>query len=86
MLKSYKYRLYPTKKQQKLLNKHFGCVRYIYNWALELKTKTYTQDKKKLSFFDLGNLLPQLKKENKWLKEVNSQSLQQSLKHMDSVI
>jgi len=84
MLKAYKYRLYPTKKQQKLLEKHFGCCRYIYNWALELKTKSYTNDKKKLSFFDLGNLLPQLKKENTWLKEINSQSLQQSIKHVES--
>ena len=34
MLKSYEYRLYPNKEQTIMLAKHFGCNRFIYNWAL----------------------------------------------------
>lgn len=41
MIETYKFRLYPTKEQEVLLNKHFGSVRFIYNWALEYDTKKY---------------------------------------------
>ena len=41
MLKAYKYRLKPTKKQETLINKHIGSCRLVYNWALEQKIKTY---------------------------------------------
>lgn len=86
MLKAFKYRLYPKPKQQVLLNKHLGCVRYIYNWALEKKIKYYQQQNKSLSCFELHKQLTQLKKqqETEWLKEVNSQSLQQSITHLDN--
>ncbi|AKB55064.1 helix-turn-helix domain-containing protein [Methanosarcina barkeri] len=40
MLKAYKYRIYPTKGQKKLIKVHFGACRFVYNWALEQKIKT----------------------------------------------
>ena len=83
MLKAYKYRLYPNKEQEVLLAKHFGCARFIYNWALSLKTETYTQEKKSLSCYTLKKQIPILKDEFEWLKEVNSQSLQQSILNLD---
>jgi putative transposase len=85
MLKAYKYRLYPNNEQIVLLNKHFGCVRFIYNWSLDLKIKAYQNNKQKLSKFDLDKQLTILKKEENylWLKEVNSQSLQASNRHLD---
>ena len=83
--RAYKYRIYPAKDQEVLINKHIGCCRWLYNYALEKKTKAYKKDKTKLSRFDLSADLPNLKKkeETQWLKEVNSQSLQMSLKNMD---
>lgn len=37
MLKAYKYRIYPNSEQQALLiEKHFGCSRFVFNWALAL--------------------------------------------------
>ena len=85
MLKSYKYRLYPTEEQIILLNKHMGCVRWIYNYALNKKIQEYASSKKHLSRFDLQKDLPLLKKDEKtsWLGEVNSQSLQATLKYLD---
>lgn len=84
-LKSYKYRIYPNKKQQEMLNKHFGCARFVYNWALETKQKIYKEENKSISYFDLNNKLKsELKKENGWLSEVNSQSLQQAVKNCDT--
>jgi len=82
--KAFKYRLYPTAEQQVLLSKHFGCVRYIYNWALNAKIEAYRTEKKTENFVSLGNKLPTLKTEFDWLKEVNSQSLQSALKNVDN--
>jgi len=83
MFKSFKYRLYPTEVQKELIAKHIGCCRFIYNLALETKTMVYAGSKINLSSFDLMSQLPELKKECIWLKEVNSQSLQQSITNMD---
>lgn len=85
-LKSYKYRIYPTKEQEILLNKTFGCVRFIYNWGLAAKMSAYQQDKKSLSVFTLDKQMTDMKKEEEtvWLSEVNSQSLQASLRNLDA--
>lgn len=85
MLKAYKYRLYPTKTQEVLLAKHFGCARYIYNYGLERKIKSYSETKKSVSRFAISADLPKLKKVEgtKWLSEVNSLSLQAALLNLD---
>uniref|UniRef100_A0A6M3M9P9 Putative transposase n=1 Tax=viral metagenome TaxID=1070528 RepID=A0A6M3M9P9_9ZZZZ len=83
MLKSLKYRLYPNNDQKDLLNKHFGCVRFVYNLALECKTNAYSTHKVNLSRYDLQAQLIELKKECEWLKEINSQSLQFALLTLD---
>ena len=45
MLRAYKYRIYPTEEQKVLLAKTFGCCRFVYNWALNLKIcLLYTSD------------------------------------------
>jgi putative transposase len=77
MLKAYKYRIYPTKEQGILLAKSFGCVRWFYNYALNLTSETYKTTGKGLSRNDIINLLPSLKKEYKWLTQPPSQCLQQ---------
>jgi len=85
MLKAYKYRIPPTKDQQDLIMTHFGVYRFVYNWALEQKIKTYEQSKNHLSRFDLQNILVhKVKRENDWLKTVNSQALLSSLINVES--
>lgn len=84
MFKAYKYRLYPTNSQKELIAKHIGSSRFVYNLALETKNTAYLGNKINLSQFDLIKQLPELKKECEWLKEVNSQSLQQSIINMES--
>ncbi len=83
--KAFKYRIYPNQEQEILINKHIGSCRWLYNYALNKKLEAYEKDKTKLTRFDLSADLPQLKKneETEWLKEINSQSLQMSLKNMD---
>ena len=45
MLRAYKYRIYPTDEQKVLFAKTFGCCRFVYNWALNLKIEAYKQEK-----------------------------------------
>ena len=83
--KSYKFRISPDKEQVELLSKHFGACRFVFNHYLNLRKETYLEEKKSLNYYDNANDLTQLKKEEKfiWLKEINSQSLQSSLRNLD---
>ncbi|MEO0043931.1 MAG: hypothetical protein RL329_3379 [Bacteroidota bacterium] len=83
ILKALKYRLYPTDAQCVLIDKHIGCCRLMYNLALETKAFAYAAKQVNLSCYDLMKQLPELKKEYDWLKETNSQSLQQAICHLD---
>ena len=84
MLKAFRYRISPTALQVELINKHIGCARFVYNNALAFKQSEYAKDKTNHSWYSLVKRLPDLKKENEWLKEVNSQSLQQSIVNMNT--
>ena len=84
MNKSFKVRIYPTKEQQVLLEKTFGANRFVYNYFLNLKSKLYDFYKIKLSFIDCSKVLTELKKHRDWLKEVDSVSLVQALRDLDS--
>lgn len=83
MEKAYKYRIYPNKKQQELIQKTFGCCRFVYNYFLDLRISEYKNNGKSLGYYDTSKLLTQLKKENEWLKEPDKDSLQKSLKDLD---
>ena len=83
MLKAFKYKLSPTKEQSILLNKHIGASRFVFNLALECKQMAWAGNKINLSCFSLHSQLKDLKTECEWLKEINSQSLQQSITNLD---
>lgn len=84
--KAYKYRIYPTDTQQAKLAVQFGHARYVYNWALDTKQTAYKETQKSLSYYDLTDKLPELKKQPKtlWLKEAASQVLQQKVQDLDT--
>lgn len=73
----------PNRKQAELINKHIGCARFVFNLALETKQMAYVGAKVNLTCFALHEQLKDLKKECEWLKEINSQSLQQSITNLD---
>ena len=81
MLKAYKYRIYPNQKQAIAFEQHFGCVRFVYNWALALQNRYYKIFGKSLSRSKIQSQLVKKKKAGKfaWLNEVNSQSLLNAL-------
>ena len=84
--RTYKFRLYPNKTQADLLARHFGCSRFVYNWGLNRKSEEYAKTKKNISCFDLIKEITLLKKEEeyKWLSEIQSQTLQMSLRCLDN--
>ena len=90
---AYKYRIYPTLDQKERLAKHFGCVRFVWNYFLNERKEYYLKNKEdieakriagSLNYYDNARALTVLKTEKEWLSECNSQSLQASLKHLDS--
>ena len=85
MLKSYKYKIIPNEDQKVLLNKHFGSIRFIYNYFLNERKQEYETNKQTINYYDNAKSLTELKKQEEysWLNEINSQSLQTSLKGLD---
>jgi putative transposase len=84
--KSYKFRLKPTQSQTILLEKHFGCSRFVFNYFLKEKQEHYLKNKKTYNYNNCSASLTKLKQtpEHEWLNDVNAQSLQQSLKHLET--
>jgi len=85
MLKAQKVRLYPNKAQQQIISSQIGGARYVYNRALALRKYAYTKFGIKVGKFALINHITKLKKREKssWLKEIDSQAIQQSIANMD---
>lgn len=90
---TYNYRLYPTEEQKVLLDKHFGCSRFIFNYYLNKEQQHYLNNKEDieakrvkgfLNYYDNAKDLTTLKQSEVWLKEVNAQMLQATLKHLES--
>ena len=82
MLTATRIRLYPTPEQQQKLAVQFGCARWVWNDALALTQQTYRETGKGLSYHALAVRLPKLKQEFEWLKDADSQVLQQSLQNL----
>jgi len=83
MEKGFKFRIYPTKEQEILINKTFGCCRAIYNNMLDRKRKAWNRRKESLSAVSLINKIPKMKEYMPFLGEVDSKALQQSIKILD---
>jgi putative transposase len=84
-IRAYQYRCYPTYEQEQILARIFGCVRFVYNWALRKKMDAYSQQGERLYYVHLSSALTKLKRqeETAWLSEVSSVPLQQTLRHLD---
>lgn len=76
-LVAYKYRLYPNKTQQTLLNKTMGCVRFFYNQQVAT-FRTYDKETNPKPEFKTST---ELRNEIEWMKEVSAAAIQQ--KEMD---
>ena len=83
--KAYKYRIYPSKSQEELIQKTFGCCRFVYNQTLSYRKEVYEKEKKSISKIDGNNYCNRvLKKEYEWLREVDKFALTNAIYNMDS--
>ncbi len=84
--RTYKFELRPAQEQKVLLDKHFGCVRFVYNYFLNERKEQYQKNKKSDNYYTQAKTLTDLKKKEEtiWLKEVNSQALQFVLRSLDT--
>ena len=82
--KSFKIRIYPSQEQIRLIEHTFGCVRYVYNYMLNLKQKLYKFFGINLSYNNSSKVLTELKRCNDWLCGIDSRSLQGCIKDLDS--
>jgi putative transposase len=83
VLRAYKYRIYPNKQQLEIINKTIGCCRFVFNYYLNNKIELYKTNKESMNYNACANDLKNLKIQYEWLKEVDSISLQQSLKDLE---
>ena len=83
--RAYKFRLYPNKEQEILINKTIGCSRFVFNYFLNLWNEEYKKTGKGLTYNKCATMIPALKKseEYSWLKEVDSIALQSSVKNLE---
>lgn len=83
--RAFKYRLYPTTEQEEQLARQFGASRFVYNHFLRRRINQYAETGRGLSYHDTALELTELKKTDEygWLKEANSQALQQSLRDLE---
>ena len=83
--RAYKFRLYPNKEQEILINKTIGSSRFVFNYFLNLWNEEYKKTGKGLTYKKCMAMVPALKKSNEysWLKEVDSIALQSSVKNLE---
>jgi putative transposase len=83
--RAYRYRCYPTPAQAAVLARTFGCARYVYNWALRLRTDAYYERQERISYAGTSAALTTLKQqpEAAWLNDVSSVPTQQALRQLD---
>jgi putative transposase len=86
MVRGFHYRFYPSPEQQIALAKAFGCARYVYNWALHLRSEAWQQRQERVSYNATSAALTKLKAtpEVAWLNEVSCVPVQQSLRHLQT--
>ena len=84
--KTYKYRMYPNKEQEQVLARYFGSVRFVYNHFLAERKRQYEENRESDNYYAQAKTLTLLKKKEDfaWLKEINAQTLQFSLRCLET--
>lgn len=85
MKRGFKYRIYPNESQRDQIARTFGCCRFVYNRALDVKKTAYSETGKSIATNDLINMIPTWKRDpnTSWLAQVDSMALQQSIRNLD---
>ena len=81
--KAYKFRIYPDELQRILIEKTFGCTRFVFNTFLAERKQKYEENKTRVSVYEQIRELTELKQGKLWLKEVDSCALQACVYNLD---
>lgn len=81
--KAYKIRIYPNTVQKEMIEKTFGCTRFVYNYFLSERKEKYEKEKKSINAYRQLLELTGLKRNYLWLKEVDSIALQTCIFNLD---
>jgi putative transposase len=86
MEKAFSYRFYPTPQQKSLLRRTLGCVRLVYNKALQVRTQAWYERQERVGYEQTSSMLTQWKKAEDldFLNEVSCVPLQQGLRHLQT--
>jgi len=86
MEKRYKFRIYPSKEQERVIHVNFNCSRFIYNHYLAKQIETYKEKGTYTGLFDVSKTLPQLKRTSgyEWLSEAVAEALSYALCDLDN--
>ena len=84
MAYAYKFRLYPTPKQEKQIICTLGCCRYVYNHFLAQRKEAYANTGHAPTRYQQDKELTSLKKELTWLKDADATALQAALQNLDN--
>ena len=81
----YKFRIYPNKTQENLINRTLGFARFVFNHFLAVRRDEWKVNHNSLTYVKTSKLLTDLKKreETAWLSEADSMALQESLQNLD---
>lgn len=82
--RAYKFRIYPNKEQEELIQKTFGCVRFVYNYFLADRKDAYETSKESRTMFQQINAMVVLKQEHEWLQEPDKNALQYALRDLNA--
>jgi len=76
MKKTFKFRIYPSRKQKLRLNKQLSQAKEIYNHLLEKANEKYKSERRMLTKFNMNKYITELKKTHPEYQEIYSQVLQ----------
>ena len=82
--KAYKFRIYSNELQRILIEKTFGCTRFVFNIFLVERKQKYEENKTRVCVYEQIRELTELKQEKLWLKEVDSCTLQACVYNLDN--
>nr|HET6902770.1 transposase [Ktedonobacteraceae bacterium] len=86
MLKSYKFRLSPTRQQAVTLQWTLERCRELYNAALQERRDAYRMCQKTITYYDQATQLPEIKQMREEYKSIHSQVLQDTLRRVDKAM
>lgn len=81
---SYKFRLYPTAMQETIIQRTFGCSRFVYNHYLSVRKEAYAENKETMNYYACAKDMTKLKSSLSWLSEVDATALQSSIRDLDT--